>query len=111
MIRIQPSPTCFGARPEAAVTNSNLARGFWGSATAPNHRRGSAVLFTQNMSEPTLLTVFTRQAPPFRAGKDSAATASVAWVSVPVVFPETESCRRHQFRRILALLREQSRAG
>jgi hypothetical protein len=48
--------TLFGVRPEAAVTDSRRARGFWGSATAPNHRRVSAVLFTKNLWPVTLLT-------------------------------------------------------
>jgi hypothetical protein len=47
--------TLFGARPDIVVTDSRLKRGFWGTATAPNHRRVSAVLFTKNLCEPTLL--------------------------------------------------------
>jgi hypothetical protein len=43
--------TLFGAGPEAAMTD----RGFWGSITAPNHRRVSAVLFTKNLWPATLL--------------------------------------------------------
>jgi len=49
--------TLFGARPEASITDSRLARGFWGSATTPNHQRVSAVLFTKNLCPPTLLMV------------------------------------------------------
>lgn len=48
--------TLFGARPQTAVTDNRLARGFWGTATAPNHRRVSAVLFTKNLWPATLLT-------------------------------------------------------
>jgi hypothetical protein len=45
--------TLFG---ESSITDGGrLTRGFWGTATAPNHRRVSAVLFTQNLCEPTLL--------------------------------------------------------
>jgi len=47
--------TLFGARPEAGITDTSLSRGFWGTATCPNHRRVSAVLFTKNLCEPTLL--------------------------------------------------------
>jgi hypothetical protein len=47
--------TLFGARPDIVVTDSRLKRGFWGTATAPNHRRVSAVLFTKKLCEPTLL--------------------------------------------------------
>jgi hypothetical protein len=47
--------TLFGARPDIVVKDSRLKRGFWGTATAPNHRRVSAVLFTKNLCEPTLL--------------------------------------------------------
>lgn len=47
--------TLFGARPDIVVTDSRLKRGFWGTANAPNHRRVSAVLFTKNLCEPTLL--------------------------------------------------------
>jgi hypothetical protein len=43
--------TLFGARPEAAVRD----RGFWGSATTPEHRRVSAVLFTKNLWPANLL--------------------------------------------------------
>lgn len=47
--------TLFGARPEIAAADTHSARGFWGTVTAPNHRRVSAVLFTKNLWPATLL--------------------------------------------------------
>jgi hypothetical protein len=47
--------TLFGARLEARVTDKRQARGFWGTAINPSHRRVSAVLFTQNLWPATLL--------------------------------------------------------
>lgn len=47
--------TLFGVPQEVAVTGIRVDRGFWGSATAPNHRRVSGVLFTKNLWPATLL--------------------------------------------------------
>jgi hypothetical protein len=47
--------TLFGVRSDTALNDSRLTRGFWGTATAPNHSRVSAVLFTTNLCPPTLL--------------------------------------------------------
>ncbi len=47
--------TLFGVRSENAVKDSRFARGFWGTATTPNHQRVSTVLFTKNLCPPTLL--------------------------------------------------------
>lgn len=48
----------FSVRPDVAIAGMTpeLARGFWGSEDAPNHRRVSAVLFTKNLWPATVLT-------------------------------------------------------
>ena len=47
----------FGVRPGVIIAGmtKDLARGFWGTASAPNHQRVSAVLFTNNLWPATVL--------------------------------------------------------
>jgi len=49
--------TLFGVRPGITIAGmtDELARGFWGTESAPNHRRVSAVLFTKNLWPATVL--------------------------------------------------------
>ncbi len=49
--------TLFGLRPGVKIAGmtDELARGFWGTENAANHRRVSAVLFTKNLWPATVL--------------------------------------------------------
>jgi hypothetical protein len=49
--------TLFGVRSGITIAGmtDELARGFWGTESAPNHRRVSAVLFTKNLWPATVL--------------------------------------------------------
>lgn len=49
--------TLFGVRPGITIAGmtDDLARGFWGTESTPNHRRVSAVLFTKNLWPATVL--------------------------------------------------------
>ncbi len=49
--------TLFGVRPGITIAGmtDKLARGFWGTEHAPDHRRVSAVLFTKNLWPATVL--------------------------------------------------------
>jgi hypothetical protein len=47
--------TLFGSQPKSAAPGSARDSGFWGNSTVPKHTRVSAVLFTTNLCEPTLL--------------------------------------------------------
>lgn len=49
--------TLFGVRRGVTIAGMtpSLARGFWGTESAPNHRRVSAVLFTKNLWPATVL--------------------------------------------------------
>jgi hypothetical protein len=47
--------TLFGSPPQSAAPGSPPDIGFWGTSAAPKHTRVSAVLFTTNLCEPTLL--------------------------------------------------------
>jgi hypothetical protein len=50
--------TLFGVQPGTTIAGmaDELARGFWGTESAPNHQRVSAVLFTKNLWPATVLT-------------------------------------------------------